>query len=179
MNGESIGDFTKKACVKILYLPIMKSARKRCTNFSVNFFAPREKLWNIPDGMLLHLISALGDPIPFIRLTASVTMAVTFGYEYPPGKEDDHFISLAEETMDGLSSTFQPGSTLINVFPFLKYIPPWVPGATTQKFAARIRSVAHLYRNEPFESVERQMVSVPISFSYPGVKERHRLPESR
>ncbi|KAF8342404.1 cytochrome P450 [Amanita rubescens] len=92
-------------------------------------------------------------------LTASLTMAVTFGYEYPPGKEDDHFISLAEETIDGLSSAFQPGSTLINVFPFLKYIPPWVPGAATQKSAARIKSVAHLYRNEPFESVERQMAT--------------------
>ncbi len=108
-----------------------------------------------------------------------MTMAVTFGYEYPPGKEHDHFVSLAEETVNGLASVFQPGSTLINVFPFLKYIPPWVPGATTQKFAARIRSVAHSYRNEPFESVERQMVSVLISFSCPGVKERHRLPKSR
>jgi len=105
-------------------------------------------------------ISALGDPIPIIRLAASVTMAVTFGYEYPPGKEDDHFILLAEETTTGLSSAFQPGSTLINIFPFLKYIPPWVPGATMHKSAARIRSAVHLYRNEPFESVERQMVSV-------------------
>ena len=157
----------------------MKSARKRCTNFSINFFAPQANLWNMANGIFLQLMSALGNPIPFIRLAASITMAVTFGYEYPPGKEDDHFISLAEETINGLSSAFQPGSTLINIFPFLKYIPPWVPGATMQKFAARIRSVAHLYRNEPFESVERQMVSVPISFSYPGVKERHRLPESR
>lgn len=30
---------------------------------------------------------------------------------------------------------FLPESTLINVFQILKYIPPWVPGATTQKFA--------------------------------------------
>ena len=87
-------------------------------------------------------------------------MAMTFGYEYPPGKEHDHFVSLAEETASGLSSLLLPGSTIINVLPFLKYIPPWVPGATTQKFAARIKSVAHLYRNEPFKFVERQMVSV-------------------
>ena len=114
--------------------------------------------------ILLCLVSAVGDPVPIIRWAISVTMAMTFGYEYPPGREHDRFVSLAEETIQGLSSLFQPGSTMINVLPFLKYIPPWVPGATTQKFVAGIRSVAHLYRNEPFESVERQIVSVLSSF---------------
>jgi hypothetical protein len=113
---------------------------------------------------LLRLIFALGDPIPIIRLAVSITMSATFGYEYPPGREHDRFVSLAEETVRGISCLFQPGSTMINIFPFLKYIPPWVPGATTQKFLARLRSVAHSYRNEPFESVERQMVSVLSSF---------------
>lgn len=95
-------------------------------------------------------------------------MAMTFGYEYPPGKENDHFVELAEETINGISALFLPGSTLINVFPFLKYIPPWVPGAATQRFAARIKKVIHMYRSEPFEFVEHEMVGTLLSLSSTG-----------
>ena len=97
------------------------------------------------------------------RLVASITMAVTFGYEYPPGKEHDHFVELAEETANRIASLFLPGSTLINVFPFLKHIPPWVPGATTQRLAAGIKKTINLYRSEPFEYVEREMVGTLLS----------------
>jgi hypothetical protein len=87
-------------------------------------------------------------------------MAMTFGYEYPPGRKEDRFVKLAEDTAAGVTSLFLPESTIINIFPFLRHIPPWVPGATTQKAAANIRETFKGFKNEPFEYLKREVVSI-------------------
>lgn len=99
------------------------------------------------------------------RLSTAVVMAMTFGYDFPPENKHDRFVALAEETSNGIARLFLPGSTLINVLPFLKHIPPWVPGASTQKFAAHLSESMNAYRTEPFAYVERDLVSVPMFFS--------------
>ena len=108
-------------------------------------------------------------------------MAMTFGYEYPPGREDDRFVKLAEDTAAGVTSLFLPESTIINIFPFLRHIPPWVPGATTQKLAADIRETFKGFKNEPFEFLKREVVR--ILSSLPGSRadfgETFRLLERR
>jgi hypothetical protein len=93
------------------------------------------------------------------RLSAATVMAMTFGYEYPPGRKEDRFVKLAEDTAAGVTSLFLPESTIINIFPFLRHIPPWVPGATTQKAAANIRETFKGFKNEPFEYLKREVVS--------------------
>ena len=35
-------------------------------------------------------------------------MAMTFGYEYPPGRKEDRFVKLAEDTAAGVTSLFLP-----------------------------------------------------------------------
>ncbi|KAF8737059.1 hypothetical protein AX14_013511 [Amanita brunnescens Koide BX004] len=92
-------------------------------------------------------------------LGTAVVMATTFGYDFPPGQQRDRFVDLAEEISSGIAKLFLPGSTLINVLPFLRHIPPWLPGATTQKFAAGIRKSLNAYKNEPFEYVERELAA--------------------
>ena len=87
-------------------------------------------------------------------------MSMTFGYEYPPGRKDDRFVKLAEDTAAGVTSLFLPESTIINVLPFLRHIPPWVPGATTQKLAANIRETLKGFKNEPFEFLKGEVVSI-------------------
>ena len=101
------------------------------------------------------------------RLATSVVMEMAFGYEIPPNGVSDRLADLADETGNGVDLLFLPESTLINVFPILKHIPPWVPGATTQKFAHGLRKMLDSFRNEPFEILERQLVRIffalPIS----------------
>ena len=92
------------------------------------------------------------------RLSAATVMAMTFGYEYPPERKNDRFVKLAEDTAAGVTSLFLPESTIINIFPFLRHIPPWVPGATTQKHAANIRETFKGFKNEPFEFLKREVV---------------------
>ena len=94
------------------------------------------------------------------RLSAATAMSMTFGYEYPPGQKHDRFVKLAEDTAAGVTSLFLPESTIINIFPFLRHIPPWVPGATTQKLAAEIRETFKVFKNEPFGFLKREMVRI-------------------
>ena len=89
--------------------------------------------------MLYDAVSTCDDCPSVHRLSAATVMAMTFVYEYHPGRENDRFVKLAEDTAAGVTSLFLPESTIINIFPFLRHIPSWVPGATTQKFAADIR----------------------------------------
>lgn len=103
-------------------------------------------------------VASIGDNV--CRLGTAIVMGTTFGYDFPPGRERDRFVDLAEEISSGIAKLFLPGSTLINVLPFLRHIPPWIPGATTQKFAAGIRKLLNAYKNEPFEYVERELVSI-------------------
>ena len=94
------------------------------------------------------------------RLSAATVMAMTFGYEYPPGRKEDRFVKLAEDTAAGVTSLFLPESTIINIFPFLRHIPPWVPGATTQKLAANIRETLRGFKDEPFDYLKREVVRI-------------------
>ena len=106
------------------------------------------------------LISTYDDHPSVHRLSAATVMAMTFGYEYPPGRKEDRFVKLAEDTAAGVTSLFLPESTIINIFSFLRHIPPWVPGATTQKAAANIRETFKGFKNEPFEYLKREVVSI-------------------
>ena len=69
------------------------------------------------------LISTYDDHPSVHRLSAATVMAMTFGYEYPPGRKEDRFVKLAEDTAAGVTSLFLPESTIINIFPFLRHIP--------------------------------------------------------
>ena len=85
-------------------------------------------------------------------------MALSFAYDVPPGKED-HLVEAAEFTTKLFAELAVPGRTMVNVLPFLKYIPPWVPGAVTQRQGARAKQMVMQYKAETFESVERDLVT--------------------
>ncbi|KAF8703005.1 hypothetical protein AX14_014287 [Amanita brunnescens Koide BX004] len=95
----------------------------------------------------------------FKWVSAATVMAMTFGYEYPPGRKNDRFATLAEDIAGGVTSLFLPESTIINIFSFLRHIPPWVPGATTQKYAAEIRESLKGFKNEPFEWLKKEVAA--------------------
>lgn len=152
---------------------MLRFKRKRFTSYSSCFFAPQQDLRSIASGMLLfshHFISTDGMTPSAGRLSTAVVMAMTFGYDFRPENEHDRFVELAEETSSGIASLFLPGSTLINVLPFLRHIPPWVPGAITQRFAAHLSESMNAYRTEPFEYVERDLVSVPLALLRAGLE---------
>jgi hypothetical protein len=91
------------------------------------------------------------------RLGTSATMAMIFGYDLFPGHKD-RYVELAEFAADAILELLLPGRTLLPIFPFLKYIPPWVPGAVTQRLCAQVAESSVQYKNQPFDFVKRHLV---------------------
>ena len=70
------------------------------------------------------------------------------------------YISIAEEALNGLTEAGVTGAFWVNLFPILKYVPSWFPGASFQKKAARWRDVTNMIAEKPFRHVHEQLVHV-------------------
>ncbi|KAF7374532.1 Cytochrome p450 [Mycena sanguinolenta] len=81
-------------------------------------------------------------------LAAAIIMATVYGYEVQP--TSDHFVGLAVDAMKRLSDSVIPGTVAVNTFPILRYLPPWMPGAGFQRFAAECRQIVKEMREAPF-----------------------------
>jgi hypothetical protein len=73
-------------------------------------------------------------------------------------ESDDPYISIAEEALSGVAEAAIPGAFWVDLFPILKYVPSWFPGAGFQKKAAHWREVNASLAEKPFRYVEEQLV---------------------
>jgi cytochrome P450 len=92
-------------------------------------------------------------------IAGSVILAVSFGYNIRPTERNNHLVEAAEFIDQLFLQLAVPGRTLIDVLPFLKYIPPWVPGAYTQRECAKSRRLVAEYKAELFAHTENNMAS--------------------
>ena len=82
------------------------------------------------------------------------------GYGIAVQESDDPYISIAEEVLKGLAQAGIPGAFSVDLFPILKYVPSWFPGAGFQKKAARWREAINTMAEKPFRHVQEQLVQV-------------------
>ncbi|KIL66896.1 hypothetical protein M378DRAFT_160436 [Amanita muscaria Koide BX008] len=92
------------------------------------------------------------------ELGASVTMAIAFGYDVTPGVQD-RFVEPAEFALNAGLDLAIPGRTLLSAFGFLCYIPPWIPGASTQRLCVDVKEATMLTREGPYQYVKQKMDS--------------------
>ncbi|KAG8719081.1 hypothetical protein FRC08_003699 [Ceratobasidium sp. 394] len=96
---------------------------------------------------------------------AASILSGTYGYNLPTDGTDDPLL----QHMDNLVSMFIQGSTvkfLVNLFPVLKYVPDWMPGAHFKEFARKAREVKKLALDAPFEWVKSEMARGTVRPSY-------------
>lgn len=72
--------------------------------------------------------------------------------------ENDVYVGISEEAVAGAAEGLVPGRFLVEVLPFLRHIPPWFPGAASQRLWAKWRAAAHRLKNVPFEHAKTKMV---------------------
>ena len=60
--------------------------------------------------------------------------------------------------MEGLLDITGSGTYLVDIFPILRYVPSWVPGATFQKEAKIYRQTQDEFRQLPYEETIRNIV---------------------
>lgn len=74
----------------------------------------------------------------------------------------DEHLCIAENSVRGLAEALIPGKYWIDFLPFLKYVPPWMPGATFQKVASKWKPSIKAVREVPFKAAHDTWVSYRI-----------------
>ena len=67
-------------------------------------------------------------------------------------------MQLSEEATSGVNDGLVPGKFLAEFLPFLRHVPPWFPGATSQRLWAKWMAAGDKLKNTPFEFVKNQLV---------------------
>lgn len=83
-------------------------------------------------------------------------MATMYGHEVGP---NDHFVSIAEQAADKINPSTFTGCTPVNVFPILRYVPSWFPGAQFKREALEVQVLTKQIRNIPFDFAKENMVN--------------------
>ena len=105
----------------------------------------------------------IADPTEYVkhvrRYAGGLTLSVVYGYEAV--SNEDAFLSLAEECVDLLANRIASGGGIwpVDVFPFLKHIPLWMPGSGFKKNAIIWKKKMEEFVDRPFEYVKTSMVS--------------------
>ncbi|RPD61602.1 CyP450 monooxygenase [Lentinus tigrinus ALCF2SS1-6] len=101
----------------------------------------------------------LQDPVRFeahIRYTFSAAlMEMLYGIQV--SGENDEYIAKAEQVVEGVAEGLLPGRYLVEVLPFLRYLPHWFPGAGFQKRFAAWRAASEDLWNAPVARVKEAM----------------------
>ena len=89
-------------------------------------------------------------------------IAVLLAYGLDIKETDDPHVKRAETTMQSILDVTGSGIYLVDIFPILRYLPSWVPGATFQKDAIVHRRFQEDFRQLPYEETIKNIVR-PIS----------------
>ncbi|KDQ54080.1 hypothetical protein JAAARDRAFT_410464 [Jaapia argillacea MUCL 33604] len=116
-----------------------------------------------------HLIRVLEDPdevAQSIRKTAgAIILLMAYGYRVKEG--NDPLVDLVDAGMEEFAIMTSPGAFLVDVFPILRHVPSWFPGAGFKRLVVEWKKTCADLVALPFQYVEEQMAagSATPSFS--------------
>ncbi|KAF4954397.1 hypothetical protein FSARC_12140 [Fusarium sarcochroum] len=106
---------------------------------------------------LLHVLDHPDHLTDHIRKEAgAVILKIAYGYTAEPFKED-LLINMAGKAMDDFGTAAVPGAFLVDVLPFLRYVPDWVPGAGFKRLARQWASELYDVAEKPYAFVQHQI----------------------
>ncbi|GLB43502.1 putative cytochrome p450 [Lyophyllum shimeji] len=108
------------------------------------------------------LYSLLTDPedyaLHYKNLAGAIVMATMFD-KHISLADVNRFSTAVERAVAKLSEAFLPGAFAVNLFPFLRHIPSWLPGAGFKRLAKECKAYTDAVRNIPFRRVKEKMAS--------------------
>ncbi|KAJ7509506.1 cytochrome P450 [Mycena galericulata] len=123
-----------------------------------------------PSDLLLHrptelkaarvlLQRLLASPAKFERhlrhMAGQVILSTAYGIEVQP--EDDPYIDISEKSVYAMARTANKGSYLVDLLPFLKYVPEFFPGAGFKKQAREWSKSVSAMPEVPYAFVKRSL----------------------
>ncbi|KAI5118847.1 hypothetical protein M0805_006166 [Coniferiporia weirii] len=105
--------------------------------------------------MLARISKTPGDFFKHVRLmSGAVIMMITYGREANDNEDPQLVLSNIADVLVGEVKGFK---YLVDLIPWLKYVPRWVPGAGFQKKAKEARKVADDLLRIPLETIKTEM----------------------
>ncbi|KAG1781098.1 cytochrome P450 [Suillus placidus] len=94
-----------------------------------------------------------------LSYAGGLILLVVYGHQVK--SNDDTFLTLAEECVDILANRIASGGGIwpVDIFPFLKHIPLWFPGASFKRNAQIWKAKMEEFVDRPEESVKTEIVS--------------------
>ncbi|KAI0753652.1 cytochrome P450 [Fomes fomentarius] len=109
--------------------------------------------------LLLRLLKEPTSDLPtqIRKMTGAIVLMISYGY--PSREQDDPLIKMAEEATEQAAEVAQPGAFLVDVFPFLRYVPSWMPGAAWKRKGEAYRANMDQMTDTPHRFVKEQMAA--------------------
>ncbi|KAJ6508665.1 cytochrome P450 [Mycena sanguinolenta] len=109
--------------------------------------------------MLHNLLTTPEDFLEHVeQLTTAIIMAMVYGYDIK-SLHDDPIVHLQQESIKRLSESAIPGRFMVNVFPWLRHVPAWFPGAGFHQFFKDTVKLVGEMKQAPFDFVKQNMQS--------------------
>ena len=87
----------------------------------------------------------------------STILKLTYGVNISEDENSD-YVKTAEIVVAALAEAGHPGSFLVNLFPSMKFIPAWFPGAGWKRKANHWRKAGECFVRMPWDTVKEQLV---------------------
>ncbi|KAL6711774.1 hypothetical protein ACN47E_002817 [Coniothyrium glycines] len=115
------------------------------------------------------LVNVLNSPTKLFehieKEAGTVILKITYGYTAEKeGK--DYLIDKAVQTMHEFSAAATPGKWLVDVMPFLQYLPDWLPGAGFKSIARQMKEQLRTTTEQPYEFVKQQLAAGTAKTSF-------------
>ncbi|KAJ7484409.1 cytochrome P450 [Mycena latifolia] len=108
------------------------------------------------------LLKLLSDPNNFDtharECTSSLILVLAYGYPSDAG-DPLGLVKIAQDAMEGFAVASEPGRWWVDSFPALKYLPAWLPGASFQRAAQRMRTDLNKLFDIPYQFVKKEISS--------------------
>jgi hypothetical protein len=113
--------------------------------------------------LLPYILTSPGEFRKHIRITVGgITLSLAYGLQIR--RFDDPWINLAEMTLHTTTEAAVIGRYFVDIFPMLKYVPEWLPGAGFQKVAKDGRRIVNNFFEQLYDAAVQEIVRPGLSF---------------
>ena len=94
----------------------------------------------------------------FISALVSTILKLVYGMNIHEDDDSD-YAKIIEIVAAAIVEAGNPGTFLVDLLPFMKFIPAWFPGAGWKRKANYWRKVGEYFVNTPWNTVKEQLVA--------------------
>ncbi|KAJ7610297.1 cytochrome P450 [Mycena polygramma] len=98
------------------------------------------------------------------RMAGGITMMLTYGHEVDTVQ--DPFITIAEKGVATIRAAGVVGAHIVDLIPWLRFIPDWCPGAGIKGLPPGTREDLQTFLHAPFDQVKKEMADGTAVPSY-------------